>query len=429
MHAQPSDAQPSDAQPGDQPDTPIQNHDKAFGSASSLFNTVQDFASVFYEYQRPTENSGVSEEAVLQEIWEQLKHQYKSTLEWNAYAGLVFSSAKFSGPIAGASFDLVAPLCRYIGADINSAGTVQKGAVFTVPYDARASACLPWGPFSFELGVFQQRDLRMALSNAPSFSHHRYDSDGVDMRLRGFRWFSPNWEAEVIPADIVFRSFSVPLDYGEGDRDTFQIDAAAFRFRHYGKGFLASERAYEAMKVSVNGLQEPSRTGRGMSTVVVSVAPFTFEGVPIGSGLYLDLDLAFVQGRIHEASQTEALARRFYFGADVQVHTGTPMQQFSVRLSRRLLSDSDFRLLSEQRLEFSGQFVRDNRRIGLSLFAAHNKRAVELPGPLPFVNAFSYGAEAQVDQHMTGNLPGAPPERTISKPGLARPLQASGYAS
>ncbi|MBL4633679.1 MAG: hypothetical protein JKY56_07395 [Kofleriaceae bacterium] len=373
------------------------NRHRAIGQVTSLLNTGVDFGSAFYELGEVWKQASADPE--LRMAWEQLKYQYKPTVSWSAYAGGQVESSGYAGLSLGASLDVVAPLCRYLGAEANGIGFSQDG--LGVSYDTRVTACLPWGPFSIEVGVLRQRDLRVGLKSAPSLPRDRYNSDGVEVGIRGFRWFDTTWQGQVMRADVQFQNFSVPNDSSVPKNLSFGIDVSAFQFNRYKAGFLGGDRVYSAFKTTVAGQQE-NQVAK-LSSTVMSISPFTFEGVPIGKALYWDGDIAFVNGSISTLGNAQApLETRFFFGVDTQVSFGTPEKNGSFRYSRRLLPDSDFRLLAEERAELFGQLLRYDDRASVSLFGAQTKQSGAPPGVSPHVSALSYGAEGQYGRYAFG---------------------------
>lgn len=375
----------------------LANRHRAIGQATSLLNAAVDLGTVFRGAREGLTQA--SADPHLRMAWEQLKYQYKPELSWSAYAGGQAESSGYAGLSLGASLDIVAPLCRYLGAEANGTGFSQDG--IEVSYDTRLTACLPWGPFSMEFGVVRQRDLRVGLRSAPSLPSDRYNSDGVDIGIRGFRWFEDTWKGEVMTADVQFRKFSMLEDASVPQSLSFGIDVTLFQYHRYEAGFLGGNRVYSALKTKVSGQQETKIAK--LSSSVVSLSPFTFEGVPMGRGLYLDADLAFANGSISTIGNAQdPLEQRFFFGVDTKLSFGKPERNGSLRYSRRLLPDSDFRLLAEERAELFGQLLRYNDRASVSLFGAYTKQSGAPPGVDGHASALSYGAESQYGRYAFG---------------------------
>ncbi len=373
----------------------LKNRHRTAGQSTSLLNSTVDYGTNFYELDEQPREADPDVRLLLS----QLKYLYKPKVSWSAYAGGLVESSGYAGLTMGASLDIVAPLCRYLGAEANGVGFSQNG--LGLSYDTRATACLPWGPFSIEFALLRQRDLRVALKSAPSLPSARYSSNGFDIRIRGFRWFGKTWDAAVNTADFQFKYFSAPGDATVSQGQSFDVKITGFQFRRYGKGFLGNDRIYSAVHGSASGFRDI--TFLRLSAFVSSISLFKFQGVPIGQGLFLDADLSAAHGEVNDTDfPTEPLAQSNALGVDVKLSFGTVERHGSIRISRRLLPDSDFRIIRETRAEILGQFLSYDDRASLSLFSAYSKQLVAASEAEKLTNALSYGVEGKYGRYAFG---------------------------
>ncbi len=367
------------------------------GRATSIIDTTLDLAELYYALPSMWETA--KNDPYLRIAWNQLTQLYKPTVHWSAYAGGLAESTGYAGVTAGASVDITAPLCRYVGAELNTHGYYQGGA--GVSYDGRTSACLPWGPFSFEFGLLRQRELRVGLASAPSLPNSRYNSDGFAFRIRGYRWLAKSWEGLIGPTDVIFRSYSVPGESTAGDNDNFQIDSALFRYLRYGRGFLGADREIEAVEVDVTGQQDTNVAN--MSATVVTVAPVKFSGARLADGFYLNAHMAFAQGRITDLNNSEEPLSNFaYFDAGAEINQGDARYQTSLRYRRRLIPDSEFRLLGENRIDATAQLVGYVNAASVSAYGALTEQEAAPPGVQELLSAYSYGIEGKYGHYLYG---------------------------
>lgn len=365
--------------------------------ATSIIDTALDLAELYHTV--PTLLNEVKRDPHLRMAWDQLALLYKPSVQWSAYAGGLAESTGYAGITAGASVDIVAPLCRYLGAEVNTHGYYQNEP--GVSYDTRGTVCLPWGPFSFEFGLLRQRELRVGLASAPSLPNSRYNSDGFEFRIRGYRWLAGSWEGLIGPTDVIFRTYSVPGESASGDNSNFQIDSAFFRYLRYGKGFLGADRELEAFDIDVTGQQDTEVAN--MSATVVTVAPFKFSGARLTKDLYLNAHLAFAQGRIFDRDDSpDPLANFFYFDAGAELNQGNAQYQTSVRYRRRLLPDSEYRLLGEDRVEATGQYVGYMNAASISAYGALTRQEAAPPGVQDLLTSYSYGVEGKYGHYLYG---------------------------
>ena len=291
----------------------------------------------------------IASDPILQLGWKQLKMQYKPSFRWSGYAGVLAESTTYTGLTAGGSFDIEAPLCRYLSAQADAQAFHQRGR-FGVAYDTRVTGCLPWGPFALEVGVLRQHDLRVGLQSTPSLPTTRYNSQAVEIGIRSYRWLEKNWEGVVTPTDVVIRGFTSPEEDAIPETSSFQIQSTFFRYIRYRRGFVGADRIIEVLPIEVLGQQE-DRVAR-LSATVVGISPMSFRGAHIGDELYLDGRISLLQGRISDLdAPDEPLENRFHFGMSAAVHRGNERVQTSLRYQRRVIPDSEFRLLAEDRLD------------------------------------------------------------------------------
>ena len=404
-HAQPASTMPG-ATPAAPPSEELAEREDLYkryarhrlpARATSIIDTALDLAELRREL--PQLWSELSSDPILALAWSQIKALYKPSVQWSAYAGGLAESTGYTGLTAGASLDIVAPLCRYLGAEANTHGYYQNGT--GISYDTRATACLPWGPFSFEFGLLRQRQLRVGLSSAPSLPNSQYNSDGFELRIRGYRWLGGTWEGLIGPTDVIFRTFSVPDDDSGAQNSNYQIDSAFFRYLRYDRGFLGATRKIEAFEIDVTGQQDTDVAK--MSATVVTVAPVKFSGARLAKDLYLNAHLAFAQGRISDLDNVEEpLANFFYFDAGAELNQGDSRYQTTLRYRRRLLPDSEFRLLGEDRIEATAQLVGYVNAASISTFGALTQQEAAPPGVQALETSYSYGVEGKYGHYLYG---------------------------
>lgn len=367
--------------------------------ATQIIDGAVDLANLYYEL--PAIWQSVQDDPALRAMWSQLKLQYKPVVHWSTYAGGLAESTGYTGVTAGVAVDVTAPLCRYIGAAANTHGYYYNGA--GISYDTRGTVCLPWGPFSLEFGLLRQRELRVGISSAPSLPSANFNSDGFEMRIRSYRWIDSEWEGQVTPMDVVFRTYSVPGDSSIPESSAFQVEGSFFRYLRYGRGFLGANRQVDAIHVDVVG-QEDTQVAQ-MSTTVVSVSPVKWSGARLADQLYLDGYLGFSQGRITDLTMPaleDSLENFFFFATGFELNYGNPSYQATLRYRRRLLPDSDFRLLAEDRVDMVGQLVRQFDMTSLSVYGALTAQAAAPPGTEALPRTPSYGVEGKFGRYLIG---------------------------
>lgn len=369
--------------------------------AGNLVGNALDLAGLAYalpEMWRTIEN-----DPTLRAGWQQLKLQYKPSFHWSGYAGGLAESTSYSGLTIGGSFDIKAPLCRYLSAQAD-AQAFHERARYGVAYDTRITGCLPWGPFSFEVGLLRQRDLRVGLQSTPSLPTTRYDSQAVEIGIRSYRWFAKTWEGHISPTDVVIRGFTATNDDEIPETSSFSIDSAFYRHVSYGRGFVGADRTIEAIPILVLGQQE-DRVAR-MSAVVIAVDAVGFTGARLADDLYLDGSFGFIQASIRDmdAAPEEYIENGFHFGMEAALHRGSEQFQTSLRYRRRIVPDSDFRLLAEDRLDGVVQLFQGVHQSSVTPFLAYTRQKGAPPGTDALEASLSYGAAVNYGRHLGGSF-------------------------
>lgn len=333
----------------------------------------------------------------LEAMFANLIEQYKPRLDYAAYVGTVGDTTRYAGAAVGVEADLAAPLCRYLGGAFN--GHAYNDAAGTgFAWDSRVTGCLPWGPFAIELGFLSQRDVRMGLAAPPTASGGRFDSFGVELRTRGFRWLHTGWELVVIPVDVMF--IDVAPDVDGRDSNSFTIDSSVVRFVRYGAGAGGQDRVVEGLPVRVSGFED---LGRMFNTNVVSVGAVAWQGARFSPSFFLDGNAMFQQGSI---STTNLVPE-----PDVVVTTGAVDLSFHALIAgvhgiahyeRGLLPDDEFRLLVEDRGELSAEFRTRTALWHGKVFAAYTRTVVAPDGVAPRAAAGTYGAKLQYGRALFG---------------------------
>ncbi len=338
-------------------------------------------------------------------LLDQLKTLYKPTTHWSAYAGILGDSTGTMGLSAGASADITAPLCRYIGLDANTAGYVDGG--LDLAYNARGTVCLPWGPFSFELALQREKNVRVALSSAPSLLSGTYNSDAVEFRVRGFRWFDQKWQATVLSMDLEAKTRYYPEEMSDGGLE-LTIGMSAYRHTWYEKGFLGGDRELDVFVFSREGLSADD--GSNINSSALQLSPVVVKGFTLPNEVYWDGSVALAIGAITDSTgvvpgsqePSEVLEDLLYFGVDLQLMKGDASRQGYLGYTRRLLPSSSVRVLSENRLRMTGQLVRKRDTASLTGYGALTKEEIRLEGTEPFSTSLSYGVEGNYGRFISG---------------------------
>jgi len=308
----------------------------------------------------------IRNDPILRAWYSNLKKQYTPRLDYSAYAGSVVETTGYVGVAVGVEADLRAPLCRYLGGSFD-AQAFHDDEGEGIAWSTRVTGCLPWGPFALELGFLSDRDVRVGLAAAPTTAAGRYSSQGFELRIRGFRWLESEWEIVAIPTEVAF--VDVTPDVDDREAASFAIRAAAVRYFRYGAGGGGRDRMVEGIPVRVSGQQDSVDAMRNAR--VVGVGLVAFEGARLSPSLYLDgiatLQMGFL-GSTAPGTEEDVSARTG--GVELALHTFLPPYRGTLRYSRGLIPDSDFRLLEEDRGQAELHYSVSPHRSALTIFGA-----------------------------------------------------------
>jgi len=395
-------------------------------STSARADTAEEARDVYEKYARhvlPGRVTSVVDGALsilelrraLPEMWDQLRRdpvlsawaanlalQYKPRLSWSAYAGSLAESTPYASLAAGGSFDIEAPLCRYLGADLDSQA-YHDGDDLGLSYDGAVRGCLPLGPFSIEVGVHRRHHIRMGLRAAPSLPAGRFSTQEVEIRIRSYRWLTRRWEIAITPADVTVGSVIDAEGVDIPDNLQFRVDASFLRYQRYRAGFLGEDRVIEGIDIEVIGQQDAD--DRNLNSHVIAVSPVSLTGVRLAESWYLDGSVSLLQGRIAPVSETaEPYYNKFGFGADLSVRTGTAGWMSTIAYRRGLIPDIDFRLLAEDRIEAEATAMGRIESLGGGIFGAITRVRAAPPGGERFSATATYGADLRYGRYLHGPL-------------------------
>lgn len=337
----------------------------------------------------------------LQALAANLAQQYIPRLDYAGYVGTLADSTRYAGAAFGIEADLAAPICRYIGGAFNGQAYNDRSGS-GLAWDTRVTGCLPWGPFALELGFISKREVRMGLAAAPTSGAGRFDSQGFEMRIRGFRWLHTGWELVTLPTDVVYTD--VDPDIGDGRESVnFSIQAAAVRFIRYGAGADGQDRVVEGIPVRVQGTQDA--VGKKISATVVGFGAVAWEGARFSPMFYLDGNLMFQQGSINSTVMGAEPRPGVFTGAvDLGFHALLGGVHSIARYHRGLLPDDEFRILVEDRGEMSASFQTNDATWEADLFAAYTRTVLSPEGVAARPKAGTYGAKLLYGRVLTGPL-------------------------
>ncbi len=326
----------------------------------------------------------------LQALAANVAQQYIPRLDYSAYVGSLVESSRYAAAAFGVEADLAAPICRFIGGAFNGHAYNDKGGS-GIAWDSRVTGCLPWGPFAFELGFISKRDVRMALAASPTTGAGRFDSQGFEMKIRGFRWRQAKWEIVAIPADVSFIDLAPAINDGR-ESANFTIDAAAMRFIRYGAGAGGSDRVVEAIPVRVLGNQDA--VGDMISSTVVSFGAVAWQGARILPWFFIDGNAMFQQGRISSTLPGAPTKPVILTGSvDLAFHALLGGVHGVAEYNRGILPDDSFRLLAEDRGRLSATFQTQEASWSTDLFAAYTRTVLTPEGVPSRSAAATYGAK------------------------------------
>jgi hypothetical protein len=355
----------------------------------------------------------------LPELWRQIRddpdlqalvanvaQQYVPRLDYAAYAGTIADSTSYAGVAVGIEADLAAPLCRYLGGAFDG-HAYRDGDGNGLAYDSRITGCLPWGPFAIELGFISQRAIRVGLDAPPTTSSGRFDAQGFELRIRGFRWLQPKWEVVTIPAEVVFLD-TEPRGNDGVEAAHFTIDSGLFRYIRYGAGPGGTDRVITAFPIQITGEQD-SRDAE-LNAVVIDVGAVRLAGVRVAPDLYLDAHLAFQDGHVRPTDSPVGpdlpppLASAITAGVDTAIRLDDPPWSASVRYRRGLVPDTEFRILVEDRAELAAHYTAGVDTAGASAFAAYARTASAPPSVDDRAADTTYGLRLDYGRALAGAL-------------------------
>lgn len=342
------------------------------------------------------------DDPMLRAAFANLALQYKPRLDYAGYAGTVAQSTRYVGLALGFEADVTAPLCRYVGGAFNGQLFADKEGE-GIAYDSRVTGCLPWGPFSLELGFTSQKSVRMGLAAAPLAPARRIDSLGFLLKIRGFRWLDKAWEVVTLPTDVNFVDVAPASDDGY-ESASFSIDASFVRYSRYGVGTAGQDRVLDFIPVRVLGEQDAQ--GAMRSATVVDVGAVRVTGANLGGGLFLDAHAGLQNATIGPTTAGAPRDETVITGSiDSELHWVDGPMRSSLRYQRGLLPDAEFRLLLEDRgtLGVSRQ-LSDMLTLGSSLFAAYTRTATTPPMVPALKAAATYGARLDLGYAVRGPL-------------------------
>ncbi len=336
---------------------------------------------------------------------EQFRKLYKTKRHWTAYAGALGDSTGRFGAVAGGSVEVAAPICRFFGLDGNTAGYIDGGGAFA--YNGRVRFCIPIGPFSLELAMQREKNIRVALSSAPSLLSGTYNSKRGEVHTSALRWLHRKWEITVAKGDLHFRSLYYPVEEVKGPIETGS-DVSIYQQTWYETGFLGGDRELGVFVVHAEG--RLGTDGSNIDSSTLRFSPLRIKGFRMPYEVYVDANLAAESGMIKDNTGVEPNSQETgevlesvnYFGVDLQLMKGNASRQGTLSYSRRLLPGSSVRVLSENRLVVTGQIVRKKDTGSISGYGAITKEELRLEGTEPFSSALSYGVEGKYGRFLRG---------------------------
>lgn len=341
---------------------------------------------------------------VMRAIYANLAAQYRPHLVASGYTGAIGESSRYLGAGLGVEADFVAPLCRYLGGSFDGQA-YDDPAGSGLSWSGRITGCLPWGPFAIELGYLTRRDVRVSLGAPPTSPAGRYDAEGYELRIRGFRWIEPAWEVVTIPAEVVFLD-ATPSRNGSVESGYLTIDSALLRYLRYGQGPGGRDRVLEVFPIRVTSQVDSAASM--LRATVIDVGAVRLSGTRIGPGLYLDASLSFQEGSIRTTGEGNqpppALASAITAGVEAAVHLDLAPFEGTVRYRRGLVPDPELRVLAEDRAEIAARRIAGRDSAGAGAFLAYTRTIAVPPDLTGRPAAATYGAHLEYGRILTSSL-------------------------
>ena len=214
-----------------------------------------------------------------------------------------------------ASWDL--PVCRVIGARATGLVGYADGDPLG-SYAVTGTGCLPLPVNTFQVSYTRRQNVRATLLGPVAFGDRRRDHL-VDLMVRFYRYRGTDNQVDIMPADI-----HLDLADSEGTgglaANIVEIDVAPAAWRRFGKGFAGQDQIYRFLPIQLHAHGDSAALG-GRDSSVMRITPVAIEGIGLGGGLALDVDVGFASAHVGR-DMTTAFTRNDVYaevGLDAQL--------------------------------------------------------------------------------------------------------------